>query len=294
MERQLWPVLYHELRAVGERVRQKYVQRQPWVIAAVLLWAAVHDRPVSWACDPDNWRTTHLRLDPLPSASTVSRRAKRAGFAVFLNAVSERLRGAGLPGLVLAVDGKPLLVGGCSHDPDARYGRAAGHFARGYKLHAVWGRRPLPEAWEVVALSEHEVNVGERLALQLTGGGYVTADGNYDAGRLFERFAERGYQLVAAQRKDNPGGGHRAQSAARLRGIELWQSAFGRAVYRCRVGIEGAFGNATTFAAGLGPLPAWVRRLGRVQRWVWCKLAINAARIRLRTAQRQRLTAPLQ
>src|SRR5690349_366191 len=100
MERQLWPLLYHEVRAVGERVRQKYVQRQPWVIAAVLLWAALHDRPVSWACDPANWITTRLRPDPLPSASTLSRRAKRVGFAVFLDAVSERLRGIGLPGLV--------------------------------------------------------------------------------------------------------------------------------------------------------------------------------------------------
>lgn len=294
MERQLWPLLYHELRAVGERVRQKSVQRQPWVIAAVLLWAAVHDRPVNWACDPANWQTTRLRPDPLPSAATVSRRARRAGFAVFLNALSERFRGSGWPGLVLAVDGKPLLVGGCSHDPDANYGRAAGHFAHGYKLHAIWGQRPLPEAWEVTRLSEHEVTVAERLAGQLTGGGYVTGDGNYDASRLFDRFAERGYQLVAAQRKANPGTGHHAQSAARLRGIELWQCPFGQAVYRGRVGIEGAFGNATSFAGGLGPLPAWVRRLGRVRRWVWAKLVINAARIRLRTAQRQRLAARLQ
>lgn len=293
MERQLWPVLYHELRAVGERVRQKYVQRQPWVIAAVLLWAAVHDRPVSWACDPAHWDTP-LRPDPLPTAGTLSRRAKRAGFAVFLNAVSERLRGAGLPGLVLAIDGKPLVVGGCSHDPDARYGRGAGQFARGYKLHAIWGRRAMPEAWEVTPLSEHEVNAGERLAGQLTGGGYVVADGNYDAGRLFDRLAARGYQLVAAQRKANPGGGHRRPSAARRRGIELWQSEFGQAVYRCRTGIERAFAHATGFAGGLGPLPAWVRRLGRVQRWVWAKLVINAARIRLRTAQPQRLTARLQ
>lgn len=281
MERQLWPVLYHEVRAVGERVRQKYVSYPPWVIAAVLLWAALHDRPVSWACHPDHWRTTRLRPPRLPSAATVSRRSRRGGFAVFLNALAERLRGGGYPGLVLAVDGKPLLVGGCSHDPDARFGRAAGHFARGYKLHAIWGRRPLPEAWEVTPLSEHEVNAGERLADQLRGGGYVTADGNYDAARLFDRLAARGYQLVAAQRKDNPGTGHRAQSAARLRGIELWDSPFGRAVYRCRVGIEGAFGNATTFAGGLGPLPAWVRRIWRVRHWVMNKLLINAARIRI-------------
>lgn len=132
------------------------------------------------------------------------------------------------------------------------------------------GRRAMPEAWQVTPLSEHEVSVGERLAGQLTGG-------NSDAGRLFDRFAGRGYQLVAAPRKGNPGGGHRARGTARRRGIDLWRSAFGRAVYRCRVGMEGAFGNATSFAAGLGRRPAWVRRLGRVQRWVGCTLVINAA-----------------
>lgn len=120
----------------------------------------------------------------------------------------------------------------------------------------------------------------------------MTADASYDANGVFDRFAERGYQVGAGQVDANPGSGHHYQSPARLRGIALWGTAFGRAVYRCRVGIEGAFGNATSFAGGLGPLPAWVRRLGRVQRWVWCKMAINAARIRLRADQRQRLAAP--
>ena len=73
----------------------------------------------------------------------------------------------------------------------------------------------------------------------------------------------------------------------RLRCIARLATPFGRDVSRCRVGIETAFGNATAFAGGLGPLPAWVRRLGRVELWVWAKLAINAVRIR----RRQRLAA---
>jgi hypothetical protein len=142
----------------------------------------------------------------------------------------------------------------------------------------------------VTALNEHELTAAERMAAQLTGGGYVTADGNDDANRAFDAFAARGYQLVAAQRDANPGTGHHYQRPARLRCIALLRTAFGRAVYRCRVGIEGAFGNAAAFAGGLGPLPAWVRRSGRVERWVWAKLAINAVRIR----RRQRLTAQVQ
>lgn len=95
MERELWPRIYHDLRAVARGTHQKGVHFHPWVIAAVLLWAAVHDRPVNWACDPRNWSTTRLRPAELPSAATVSRRAKATVFAVFLNCLSGRLRGAG-------------------------------------------------------------------------------------------------------------------------------------------------------------------------------------------------------
>ena len=51
-------------------------------------------------------------------------------------------------------------------------------------------------------------------------------------------------------------------------------------MYRRRNAIEWAFGNADAFDGGLGPLPNPGRRLGRVQRWVWCKLVINAHCIR--------------
>jgi hypothetical protein len=289
VERELWPILYHELQAAARDFRQKYVQHQPWAVAAVLLWAALHDRTATWACDRRHWSTTRLRPARLPSQPTLSRRTRATAFGLFLNFLTGRLRGGGLPGLALAVDGKPLLVGGGSHDPDARSGRAAGHNGRGYKLHAVWGLRPMPEAWEVTPLNEHEVNVAERLLGQLGGGGYVLADGNYDAGRLFDRAAECGYQLLAAQRDTNPGQGHRRQSPHRLWCIALLAAPcpFGRELLARRAAIERSFGNATAFAGGLGPLPAWVRRRWRVERWVWAKLAINAARIR----RRQRLAA---
>ena len=287
MERELWPLLYRELRAAARDFRQKYVRHQPWAVAAVLLWAARHDRPLSWACQPRHWSTTRLRPACVPSQPTVSRRVRRTAFGCFLNLLTERLRGGGLPWLALTLDGKPLLVGGCSKDPDAKFGRAAGHLGRGYKLHAVGGGRPMPEAWEVAPLSEHEVAVAERLFGQLSGGGYALADGNYDASRLFDRAGARGYQLVAAQRDQNPGKGHRYQSPRRLRCIALLATPFGRDLYALRVAAETAFGNATAFAGGLGPLPAWVRRRHRVELWAWAKLAINAARI----IRRQRLAA---
>src|SRR5829696_4002601 len=95
MERELWPLLYREVRAAARGTHQRRAHYHPWVIAAVLLWAAVHDRPVAWACDPGHWRTTRLRPAELPSAATVSRRAKRTVLGVFLNRVAARLRGPG-------------------------------------------------------------------------------------------------------------------------------------------------------------------------------------------------------
>jgi hypothetical protein len=280
MDRELWPYLYHAVVRTAGQFRQKYVHYQPWRIALVLLWAALHDRPLAWACDPRHWRDTRLQPSRLPSQATVSRRTRQTAFGMFLNGLTESLRGEGLPGLALTLDGKPLLVGGCSKDPDAKFGRAAGHLGRGYKLHAVWGCRLMPEAWTVTPLNEHEAKVAQRLFGQLSGGGYVVADGNYDATDLFDTAGERGYQLVAAQHDRNPGTGHHYQSPFRLRCIELLRGQFGKALFRLRPAIERAFGNATAFAGGLAPLPAWVRRRHRVDQWVWAKLAINAARIR--------------
>jgi hypothetical protein len=287
MERELWPLLYHELQAAARDVRQRSVQHQPWAIAAVLVWAALHDRTVTWACQPRHWSTTRLRPACLPSQPTVSRRVRRTAFGLFLNVLTDRLRGAGLPALALAVDGKPLLVGGCSKDPDARFGRAAGHVGRGYKLHAIWGIRPLPEAWEVAPLNVCEKAAAGRLVGQLAGGGYLLADGNYDASPLYDTAAARGYQLVAPCRKAKaPGCGKHYQSPYRQRSLAVLGAPlgapFGTALRRRRTAIERAFGNATAFAGGLGPLPAWVRRPWRVGLWVWAKLAINAARIRYR------------
>lgn len=290
MERELWPRIYHELRAAAREVDQKYVQYHPWAVAAVLLWAALHDRPVGWACDPRNWSTTRLRPAALPSAATVSRRARRAGFGVFLNHVAARVQGGGPPAWELVVDGKPLVVGGCSKDPDARRGRAAGGTtARGYKLHAVWGSRCLPEAWEVTGLNEYEGAVAERLLAQVRGMGLLLADGNYEASRVYDAAAESGYQLLAPPDPQDTGKGHRYQSPHRLVALRWFADGLGWDLLRERAAIERAFGSATNFAGGLGPLPAWVRRRGRVGRWVWCKLIINAARIRRRQQPVERL-----
>src|SRR5262245_7661730 len=121
MERELWPPLYRLLLEVAATVRQKDVTYQPGILVAVLPWAALHDRPVCWACDERNW-DTRLRPCALPSPATMSRRLGDLAVGLILRALEDRLREARPLGLVQAIDGKPLPVGGLSHDPDARCG----------------------------------------------------------------------------------------------------------------------------------------------------------------------------
>ena len=287
MERELWPVLYRLLREVGNTFQQKYVHHQPWVLVAVLLWAALHDRTISWACQKCHWTTTRLRPARLPSPATYSRRQQSLAVGLLLQALQERIRANQEPRLLAFIDGKPLVVGGPSKDPDAGFGHGAGHMAKGYKLHALWSVRPVPEVWEVTALNVSEKVVARRLLMQLSGAGYLLGDSNYDANGLFDQAAAQGYQLVVPLTDPNAGKGHHYQSPHRLRCIEMLRHEFGRDLFAKRRQIERSFGNAGAFAGGLGPLPNWVRRQHRVLTWVWAKLLINGVRI----LKKQGLTA---
>jgi hypothetical protein len=279
MERELWTLLYCTVRAVARDFAQKYVQIPGWVLVLTMLWAALHDRPICWACKADNWATTALRPPKLPSPATMSRRAYGVAVALLWRAVEQRLRtlAAPSPWLLAFLDGKPLPVGGCSKDRQARYGRGAGMMAKGYKLHAVWSTGPLPQTWEVTPLNVEESTVARRLIPQLSATGYLVADGNYDVNALYDLAWKHGYQLVTPPPAAPPG--RRRQSPQRLHSIAMMSRPFGQDLYKCRIGIEEAFGNASSFAGGLSPLPAWVRGLARVRTWVWAKLLINAARI---------------
>ena len=147
MEHELWPPLYHALREVAKSFRQKYVSYQPWVLVAILLWAALHDRPLAWACRPRHWSTTKLRPPRLPHPSCLSRRLDGLAVGAFLAELERYLRDRGQRSLLAVLDGKPLPVSGVSKDPDAAWGRGAGGKSKGYKLHTLWSNRPMPEAW---------------------------------------------------------------------------------------------------------------------------------------------------
>jgi len=211
MERDLWPLLYRTLRAVARGFAQKYVPIPGWVLVATMLWAALHDRPVSWACQAKHWSTTRFRPPTLPSPATMSRRIDRGAVGLLGRAVEQRLRtlSAAHPALAAYLDGKPLPVGGATKDREARYGRGAGTMAKGYQLHTVWSMRAMPETWEVTPLNTSEKTVAHRLIPQLTSGGYLLADGNYDASDLFDLAWPQGYQLATPLPSgDEPGSGH--------------------------------------------------------------------------------------
>jgi len=274
MERELWQQLYLVVARLDKSWTNGFYRA--WEIVVVFLWAVVHDRPTSWACDPRNWGPD--APGALPSQSTMSRRLRTAEIRKLLDDVEAALGGSPRQWWLQWIDSKPLTVGSYSKDPDARYGRAAKGFARGYKLHTYWGGGPLPSIWCLEPMNVGDSVAAKKLARHLPGEGYLVGDSQYDSNPLYAAAAP-GYQVVAPQKRPGKGLGHRRHHWARLRSLELLSKPFGQALLRGRKQIERDFGCLTSFAAGLSPLPNWVRRIHRVRLWVQAKLLINALRI---------------
>jgi hypothetical protein len=283
MERELWSQLY----VIVVRLDNLYTNGlyRHAEIVGVYLWAVVHDRPTSWACHRRNWEPKvpfHL-----PSQPTMSRRLHSPAVARLLTRVAAELGGDPQRWWIQRIDSKPLPIGPHSKDPDAKYGKAASGFARGYKLHVVWADGVLPSVWRIEPMNTHDSTAAKKLLPELPGEGYIVGDGQYDSNPLHKIAAPR-HQIVAPQRRGK-GVGRRHHEPSRLHSVEMTKRAFGKALLRFRVQIERCFGNLTSFAAGLGPLPSWVRRPHRVILWVQAKLLINAIR---QLNRQETMTAP--
>jgi len=278
------------------RLRKCLVQEDPYcnlrhthrtsTIACVLLWAALHDRPILWACHPGNW-PAHLRPDPLPSQSTMSRRLKKVALLQLLERAFGAWR-AQLPSEILKfIDAKPLPVGGCSKDADARYGRAAGGQAKGYKLYAIVDAAcGAVDQWVLGAMNWSEQKAAMILLDRMTSSHVIVGDGEYDTTPLYDHAASKDCAWLAPAPKKAQGHGHRYISPHRKAGLALAQSPPGAALLLARVGIERAFAHTTASSCGLGPLPAWVRTPHRVAVWVAAKLLIDLDR-RIRLAHQK-------
>lgn len=293
MERELWLQIVKALgRSTPTRpVGAVYTDQN---VLAVALWAALHDRPISWACRRANWPSQAWRR-PLPDQSTMSRRLRRpeihARLKSLLRAIQRRWTES--PGEVLAVDGKPLAISEHSRDPDASSGRAAGRVAKGYKAHVILeAQRGAVIDFEVHPMNASETTTATRMMRRrdapVPRGSVLLGDAVFDSTALHEAARARGCQLIAPRKKPGAGLKRGRRDPNRLASVRLTEGA-DREIWRQilapqRETIERFFGALTSFGAGLGGLPPWARRLNRVRVWIAAKLVINAARLSVRKA----------
>jgi hypothetical protein len=280
MERERWLQVYRMLLELDHDAFRGVFTAA--TILAVYFWAVLHDRPVVWACRRENW-PAGLWVGPLPTQATMSRRLRDPRVDKLFNVLERHVRAldaATIRDEVLAIDGKPLPVGGHSKDPDAGWGRGVRTWAKGFKFYAVWGEHAsLPTAWRVASMHTSEQAAAERMIPQLSSRGHLLGDKLYDINKLYAAADAVGLQLVAERKRPHCGLGHRPHHPARLRALALLQTAEGRRLYERRDAVERHFGGLTGFGGGLSPLPGWVRRLPRVRLWVQAKLVINALRL---------------
>lgn len=295
MERDIWTRITAALKRVpSTRPRNAvYTVRQ---IVAVLLWAALHDRPISWACKRGNWPMQAWRRD-LPDQSTMSRRLRHRSMLETLEKLLMVIQRDNPADEVVVADGKPLELSGYTRDPDAKVGRGAGRMSKGYKVHVLLN----PTAQRVVGHQTHALNVSETTtAADLVGrervdvprGGLMLGDALYDSNPLHHAVHARGCQLVAPRKRPGTGLGSRSHHPNRIQSIRLTEGqdreVWEKTLKPQRDAIERFFGAWASFGGGLSSLPTWVRRIHRVRPWVAAKLVINAARIAI---QREGLAA---
>lgn len=294
MDRTIWKDVMCTIQRAARKV--KAFGRKPTfpdrLIVAMYLWAVWHDRPQSWACDKDHYGAL-FRPRKLPSVSQFNRRIRTNSCYQILSKVHEALAAIHLPMPLGILDGKPLTVSPVSKDPDARVGHVTlpgggKGFGRGYKLHA-WvsddGRIPV---WSVTALNVHESHVALAMCDHLppfVAPPLTLADANYDDRDLHKRLDAMNCRLLVPLRGMAT---HpvtlRQMGPARREAIQVARAHpdLIKFVLGDRGDIERHFSALCSFGGGLAPLPAWVRRLERVKRWVGGKIILYHARLRAR------------
>jgi hypothetical protein len=280
MEGELWKILSALITVIDRRFPIGDKHHSVGRIVRMFLWAALHDRPVYWACDRRNWRG--FKPPPrLPDQSTMSRRLRREETWRFLEMLIEALGDDDRGSLLRYLDGKPLPVSRHSRDRDAKFGRGAGGKDRGYKIHAIYAGKNRPIAWSVTPMNRCEHHEGAALIDDRLGEGYLLADANYDANHLHEHAGEHGVRLLTPRRyAQAKGRGHHRHSAYRIEALDRLAapSPFTRHLLAERRAIETRFAHLTNFGGGLTCLPPWVRGLHRVRLWVAAKFIVRLAR----------------
>ena len=291
MERDLWRRMMRAIRRVP-RTRPRNAVYFDHEILAPLLWAALHGRPVSWACRRSSWPMQAWRRR-LPDQSTMSRRARRPEIRMHLRGLLCVVQqNAGPCSTTLIVDGKALELRDQTRDPDARTGRGVRGYAKGYKLHALIDDRWRVLAWRVCPLNQAECVVAQGLVRDarrwsraiLPSHAWLLGDASYDSNRLHLRAATHGLALIAPRRRpDRALAVNRMHHHSRRRSVSITEGEGSPSNHlwldRRRSEIERFFGSLATAGTGLDRLPAWARRLHRCELWVGAKLIVHAARL---------------
>jgi hypothetical protein len=297
MEGQWFSLLYEAVTRLGKlrggKSGQVYSDAR---IALVALWAALHDRPVAWACRLENWYG-RCPWFALPSQPTVSRRLRTYGVGLVLTQVFEELNDRLPRGLFKLIDAHPVPVGGASKDREARAGWGAGHLTKGYKLHEIHSGSGHIDSWTLSPMRDKEQTLAPLLIARLSGGGYLVGDNQYDSNALYRLAGQQNFQLLAPPRPNARNRGHRRHEPERLRGLALYENplaccgqkrSMGQDMMDARKAIERHFAHQTAFVGGLSPLHWWVRTPHRVALWILCKFLIYLAKV---TSKHQYLQA---
>jgi hypothetical protein len=288
MDRDQWTIVYTSIKRNAKRLqRDAKLTFGDLLIVAMYAWSVANDRPMCWACNRSNYRS-FFRPRKLPSVSQFTRRVKCKRTQKILQWVHEDLANTNSPVAIQYIDGKPLVVGVASRDPDARKGKVMGGFAKGYKVHPLMTAEGKIPVFAVTSLNKHEMHVAAQMltyAPKMTPGSLLMADGNYDAATFHKLVESRGGRLLTKPRGFAKHEVTRRQmGAARRECNDFWKSspAFMHDAYRHRIRAEGILSALTSYGGGLGPLPAFVRRLPRVTRWVGTKIILYHARLACR------------
>jgi len=274
MEDRLWSIVVHVVPVDKPSVHQMFSSRE---ILLVMLWAALHDRPVRWACQAENWPAAR-RPPRLPDPSTVSRRRRHPGVHALLSRCHAEIVEAFTAGKsreTCVIDGMPLMINDFSKDPDARNGHAHRHWGRGYKLHAVFDGQGVVLRFEVCPLNVNERVPARRLLPSLEGyARRVLADGNYDGKPLHQSLEGRSIKLYTPLINNYAGP---RTHPRRLRLKRLLAKPIAAKLRQARDQIERQFGLFGNLGFGFKGLPNWVRRLHRVTDWMSLKLLLYHA-----------------
>jgi Transposase DDE domain len=289
MDRTIWKIAFQAIHQAhrhlpGPRRRPQYPD---WLIVAMFLWSVWHHRPLSWACQRGHYGDL-FRPRKIPSVSQFTRRIKTSRCQQILQQVHDQLAKPQVGSFISYLDGKAMLVSPVSKDKDARRGRVSGGFAKGYKLH-VWAtaddRIPL---WGVTSLNTGECPVAEQLCLRmpmLPDDSLVMADGNYDSKDLHNLIAWRNGRLLAPPKGMAK---HpvtlRQMGPVRREALVVWRESesLAKQLLRRRIAVENIFSRICE----LSRLPAWVRGLRRVTRWVGGVLILYHARLQTHKTHR--------